>query len=121
MEVAYLLVGGLITLGFGIAYLIRSSKMAAAVGIAIPSSSARADYRAIYGGAQVSIAIFFLIAAFQPGWREPGVAALALFAAGFGIARLSSLTIEKAPREIQHLVGALELAAGLAGFVLLAV
>lgn len=120
MEVAYLVVGGLITLGFGIVYLIRSARMAAAVGITIPSSSARADYRAIYGGAQVSIAVFLLIAAYQPAWREPGVAALALFAAGFGIARLTSLASEKAPREVQHLVGVLELAAGLAGLAILA-
>ena len=112
LHVVVLIAGAVVTLGFGVAYLVASSRMARMVGIEVPSASARADYRAIYGGAQFALGVFFALAASRPEWREPGLAALALFAAGFGVARLASLGAERAWRDPQWIVGALELLAG---------
>lgn len=111
----YLYVGALITVGFGVAYLVATRQMARMVGIAIESAGARADYRAIYAGSQIAIGVFFAIAAHVQPWRAPGVVALSLYACGFGIARLGSLAADGVKRHPQWIVGALELLAGLVG------
>ena len=113
VAVVVLLAGSAVTFGFGVAYLVASRRMARMVGIDVPSPGARADYRAIYGGAQIAMGVFFALAAWRPAWREPGLAALALFAAGFGVARLGSLAAERAGRDPQWVVGALEVLAAL--------
>lgn len=118
---AYLALGGVVTIAFGAAYVVRSRQMARLVGIEMPSASARADYRAIYSGSQIGIGLFFIIASRHPSWFAPGLTGLALFALGFGIARLASLASERAGREFQWLVGALEMLAGLVALWLLAV
>jgi hypothetical protein len=114
VAVMYLWVAAVVTAGFGVAYLVRSTTMARMVGVQIPSASARADYRAIYGGAQIGIAIFFAASARHAGWMLPGLWAVALFAGGFGVARLGSLVVDRAGRDPQWVVGALELLAGVA-------
>ena len=109
---AYLALGGVTTIGFGIAYAVRSRQMARMVGIELPDASARADYRSIYAGAQIAIGIFFLVAAQSAAWLAPGLAAVALFACGFGVARLCSLAIDRAKWEVQWVIGATEILAG---------
>lgn len=116
----YLGFGGLITFGFGVAYLIRSDRMARMVGIELRSAPARADYRAIYGGAQVGLGLFFIWAACRSSWRGAGLAALGLFALGFGIARLLSLALDRSGRDVQWIVGAIETTLGLIAFCLAA-
>ena len=118
--VIYLAFGGLVTFGFGVAYLVRSERMARMVGIELRSPGARADYRAIYGGSQVGLGLFFLCAAYHSSSRGAGLAALALFALGFGVARLLSLALDRAGRNVQWIVGAIETALGLIALVLAA-
>ncbi len=120
LDAAYLALGALVTIGFGVAYLADSHAMGRMVGIALPSAGARADYRAIYGGAQVGVGFFFALAAWRPAWHQPGLAALALFALGFGIARVASLGVDRVRRDPQWIVGALEIVAGLGAAWLLA-
>jgi hypothetical protein len=120
LAVAVLALGAAVTFGFGVAYVVASRRMARMVGIEIPTPSARADYRAIYGGAQIALGVFFALAAWRPAWREAGLAALALFAAGFGVARLGSLAAERAGRDPQWIVGALEVIAGIVAAAALA-
>ncbi|MFN2475602.1 MAG: DUF4345 family protein [Chthoniobacterales bacterium] len=109
---AYLALGGITTIGFGLAYAVRSSRMARMVDLELPSAAARADYRSIYAGSQVAIGIFFVIAARSSAWLAPGLAAVAFFACGFGVARLSSLALDRAKWQFQYIVGALEIGAG---------
>jgi hypothetical protein len=109
----------LVTLGFGVLYLVRSRLMARMVGMHLPSASARADYRSIYGGAQIAIGIFFCLTAWEPTWRRPGLVGLTLFVLGFGVTRLTSLASERVGRDVQWVVGALEVIAGIVGAVLL--
>ena len=121
MKVAtiYLAVGGFVTIGFGLAYLVRSRLMARMVGMELRNAPARADYRSIYGGAQIAIGLFFCLAAWNASWRFAGLTALTLFAFGFGTTRLASLAYERVGRDFQWLVGALEIVAGIVGVVLL--
>jgi hypothetical protein len=116
----YLGFGGVVTFGFGVAYLVRSERMARMVGIELRSARARADYRAIYGGAQVALGVFFVWAACRPDWRQAGLAALALFTLGFGLARLLSLMMDRAGRDVQWIVGIIETILGLIAFCLMA-
>jgi Domain of unknown function (DUF4345) len=115
----YLGFGGIVTAGFGIAYLVGSQRMARLVEIALPSARARADYRAIYGGAQIGLGLFFILAAWRPGWRDAGLAGLGLFVLGFGVVRLLSLALDRAGRDVQWIVGAIETLLGLTAFYLL--
>jgi hypothetical protein len=116
----YLGLGGLVTIGFGVAYLSRSRLMARLVGISLTSASARADYRSIYGGAQICLGLFFCLAARIPTWRIPGLAAFSLFAFGFGATRLGSLALDRVGRrDVQWVVGALEVIAAAVGAVIL--
>lgn len=119
LRTGYLFLGGLATLGFGVLYLVRSRLMARMVGMQLPSASARADYRSIYGGAQIAIGIFFCLAAWQPTWRTPGLVGLVLFVLGFGVTRLTSLACERVRRDVQWIVGVLEVIAGVVGAGLL--
>jgi hypothetical protein len=116
---AYLGLGGVVTIGFGIVYLLRTRDMARLVGIELLSAQARADYRSIYGGAQICIGLFFCLAASRPAWRQAGLAALSLFVLGFGVTRLASLGLERVGRDSQWIVGVLEVAAGAVGALLL--
>ena len=86
--------------------------MAGRVEIQLPSPPARADYRAIYGGSQIGIGLFFCLAAWQQSWRVSGLVALGVFALGFGIARLSSMAYERVRRNWQWIAGTLEIVAG---------
>lgn len=116
----YLGFGGLVTIGFGVAYLVRSQRMARMVEIELRSARARADYRAIYGGAQIGVGLFFMVAAWRPSWRDAGLAGLGFFVLGFGVARLLSLAIDRAGRDLQWIVGAIETVLGLTAFCFLA-
>jgi hypothetical protein len=117
---AYLAFGGVVTIGFGVVYLVRSRAMARMVEIELPSARARADYRSIYGGSQIAIGLFFCLGAWHPSWRPPGLAALGLFAVGFGVTRLGSLAYDRVGRDPQWIVGALEILAGVMAALLLA-
>jgi hypothetical protein len=88
------------------------------VDIALPTASARADFRAIYGGAELGMALFFALAARRPAWVRPGLAALALIVGGFGAVRLGSLALDAAPAPgtaapLLWAVGAIELTGAL--------
>lgn len=119
---AYVALAGVVTISFGVAYLVWSHRMARLVGIVLRSAPARADYRSIYGGAQIAVGIFFLIAAWHRPWRTAGLVAVSLFALGFGVTRLTSLAIERVGRrDVQWIVGALETIAGVVGILLMLV
>ena len=115
----YLALGGLVTVGFGVLYRVRSRLMARMVGIDLRPGRARADYRSIYGGSQITIGVFFCLAAWQPSWRAAGLAALSLFALGFGMTRVASLAYDRVGHDAQWVVGALEILAGVIGLLLL--
>ncbi len=111
---ALLIAGALVSGVFGLLYTVRPEWLAGVVDIALPTASARADFRAIYGGAELGMALFFALAARRPAWVRPGLAALALIVGGFGAVRLGSLALDVAPTRgaaaaLLWVVGAIEL------------
>jgi hypothetical protein len=114
-----LIAGALVSGAFGLLYTVRPAWLAGVVDIALPTASARADFRAIYGGAELGMALFFALAARRSAWVRPGLAALALIVGGFGVVRLASLALDAGPTRgsaasLLWAVGATELAGALA-------
>jgi hypothetical protein len=115
---ALLVAAALVSGAFGLVYTVQPEWLAGVVDIALPTASARADFRAIYGGAELGMAVFFALAARRPGWVRPGLAAAALIVGGFGIVRLASLALDPAAARgaaatLLWAVGAIELSGAL--------
>jgi hypothetical protein len=86
-----LLFSGIGFLGFGAAYMLWPSRMAALTDLALPTASARADFAATYGGLQLGFGVFLLACTRVTAWVEPGLWAAA--AALGGIAGVRVLAI----------------------------
>jgi Domain of unknown function (DUF4345) len=88
-----LLATGIGFLSFGIGATLWPTRMAAVTELLLPTGSARADFRATYGGFQIGFGVYLVACARIAGWLKPGLwaatAALAGFAGirAFGILR----------------------------------
>ncbi len=78
-------------LGFGAAYLLWPLPMARLTEIPLPSPTARIDFAATYGGVQLALGIFFLLASRRTAWTGPGLFAGAIVFAGLAAARILGL------------------------------
>ena len=54
--------------GFGCAYALRPTRMAALTELTLPSPTARADFIATYGGFQIGFGVFLLASAGKASW-----------------------------------------------------
>jgi hypothetical protein len=68
--------------------------MAAFTELALPTSTARADFAATYGGFQLGFGGFLLICSRSPAWVEPGLWAGAAALAGFAGVRTLAIVLE---------------------------
>jgi hypothetical protein len=89
-----LLTGAVVFVGVGLGFLLAPVQWASVTEIALPTAMARTDFRATYGGFDLAMGVFLAVCAFRTGWTRPGVAALALAAAGFGGGRLVGILVE---------------------------
>lgn len=78
-------------IGFGVAFTFWPGSMAAMVEIGLPTPTARVDFAATYGGFELGVGTFLLIAVFRPLWTEAGLWAGMLALGGFAAVRLGSL------------------------------
>ena len=96
-------------LGLGAASTFWPLGMASMVEIGLPSSTARVDFAATYGGFELGFAAFLLLC-LRRSWVEPGLWAGAIALAGFATVRLLTLLGSDAPvRPVIHLALALEI------------
>lgn len=91
---AYLLLGAVVFIGFGLGFLAMPVQWAAVIDISLPSAMARTDLRATYGGFDLAFGVFLTLSAFRTAWIRPGLVALGLAAAGFGGGRLLGILLE---------------------------
>jgi len=88
-----LLLTGLGFIGFGAAFTLWPSRMAAIIEIPLPTATAKTDFAATYGGFELGFGCFLVACTRSPDWLQPGLwagaAALIGFAAvrAFGIAQ----------------------------------
>lgn len=83
--------------GFGIAFTFWPGSMAALVDIGLPTPTARVDFAATYGGFELGVGAFLLLAVFHPVWTEAGLSSGMLALGGFAAVRLGSLFAGAAP------------------------
>ena len=104
---------------FGIGGLLAPGEIVGGLGITLGSADALADARAMYGGAQIGIGLFFVhCARAEATWRT-GLIALALISAGFMIARSFGIAYDGARAGITFFALATEITAlALAGVAL---
>jgi hypothetical protein len=67
--------------------------MARLTEIPLPTPTARIDFAATYGGVQLALGTFFLIASRRAAWVEPGLWAAAAVFAGLALIRLQSMLV----------------------------
>ncbi len=91
-----LLVMGLLWIAFGVLGLIAPVMILGAVGLDIGTADALADARAMYGGSQIGLGVFFVYCSRAEGLERAGLIALALVAAGFGLARSFGIAVDGA-------------------------
>jgi Domain of unknown function (DUF4345) len=107
--------------GFGVACLARPRQMLSCVDIKPSSPIGTTELRAMYGGMELGLGAFFLMAMSKPEWVRPALAAQALGLGGLAAARLASVLHDR-PRGalMKSLVVAEASAAALAAIALLA-
>lgn len=81
-------------LGFGLAFALWPLPTAQITDIGLPTSTARIDFRATYGGFQIGVGAFLVACARRPAWVEAGLRAAACALAGFAGVRVLSLALE---------------------------
>lgn len=110
-----LLVLGILGFGFlcfGVGFAVVPEGMGAFVGLEMPTPTATADVRAIYGGLEIGLGVFLIACARRPEWLRPGLLA-AGYAFGFiAAARLGGIMRDGATDALT--LGAFALEAGAA-------
>ena len=78
--------------GFGVAYALWPTSMAALTGVKLPSATARVDFAATYGGLQLGFAVFLWLCARRgdPASVRSGLLAIGCALSGLAVIRLSS-------------------------------
>ena len=87
---------GLLWIALGVVGLIAPVMILASVGLDISTADAHAEARAMYGGAQIGLGLFFVYCSRAAASQRTGLIALALVAAGFGLARSFGIAVDGA-------------------------
>jgi len=72
---AVLILTGLVFLGFGIAFLVDPEALAKAARLRLAQPRAYAEIRAMYGGLEVGLGLFFLVASQRTRWFRAALGA----------------------------------------------
>lgn len=93
MARAYLIISGLMWVAYGIYMQWAPQALATTAGVAAITLTGLIELRAMYGGLEMAVGAFALIAALVPGMSRVGLLAMGLACAGLGITRLLSATV----------------------------
>ncbi|WP_220814604.1 DUF4345 family protein [Pseudomonas paralcaligenes] len=89
-----LAVQALLLAGFGLAYFIRPQEMANLSGMLLMAPAAVTDVRAYYGGLQLGLAVWLVLALLRADLLRPALMLLVLLYASLLIARLGGLGLD---------------------------
>lgn len=90
MARAFLIIAGLMWFAYGLYMYFVPQALAATAGVGALNSTGTIELRAMYGGLEAAVGALALWAAFAPGLRRAGLAALAFTCTGLGATRLLS-------------------------------
>jgi uncharacterized membrane protein len=103
----------------GAGFLLVPKQCADILEISLPTSMARTDVRATYGGLELGFGIFLICCVVRHEWIRPGLWALAFTVGGFAAGRLAGFVAEGTINNFMLFFLVLELAvASLAVFLL---
>lgn len=115
---AYLLLNALIYFVFSVWCTIAPDKTARNIGFDFRSGSGRSEYLTVYGGLQLGMALFFLIAGLRSDYQTGGlVFALCLYSAIIAF-RLFTFATVAGIEQLTFIVAGLELLLGAAAAIL---
>lgn len=89
-----LTVQGVALMGFGLAYFIKPQEMANLTGMLLMAPAAVTDVRAYYGGLQLGLGVFMLLALARLDLLRPALSLLVLIYAAVALGRLSGLWLD---------------------------
>ncbi len=90
----FLAVQALILAGFGLAYLVKPHELANLSGMLLMAPAAITDVRAYYGGLQVGLAAYLLLALARLDLLRPALSLLVLLYATLALARMAGLWLD---------------------------
>lgn len=73
MLVIYLWLNAAMYLVLGAWCTLLPDKTASSIGFAFTKAGARSEYITVYGGLEVGLGVYFLLAALNPAWRQAGL------------------------------------------------
>lgn len=89
----FLILTGLLWVGYGAYCLITPQALAEMAGVTATTATGTVELRAMYGGLQSAIGVLALGAGLSAAWRKQGLLALLFVYAGLGSARLASAAV----------------------------
>lgn len=116
---ALLSVGAVIFAAIGVLYAVRPDLIVPLSENPNATSDARTEIRAVYGGIELGIGIFFAMCARRDDMRIAGLWALTLMSGLAGVVRYSSFFFEGVLESTHLAFGASELLGGVLGLVAL--
>lgn len=90
------------------------------VGVELPGASGRAEIRAFYGGMELGIAAFFVMAATRRNWFMPALALQVAALGGMSIGRVLGMAIDGGATAMHISLACIELAGAAVGVAALA-
>jgi hypothetical protein len=96
-------------------WLLVQPEGVAGLGIHLPSDTAKVEIRSMYGGFEIGLGIFFLLAVMRSSWHRPALMLQAIALASLGSTRLITTLLASNPHPLLYWFAALELAAALIG------
>ena len=115
----YLVLHLAIAWGYGVLVFADPQRVAALFEIALPTNTALADFRAMYGGLMLGMGIVFLRGLLRAAWRAPAVLLAAATGGALAIGRLLTLLLDGPVGGIIYLNGAIDVLACVLGVWLL--
>jgi hypothetical protein len=108
----------LVYAGFGLAFLIWPAFIAWA-DVELASPAAHTEIRAFYGGLEIGLAFFFLLAAMRRAWFRPGLVAQAASLGGLALGRAFGVIVDGDPELLLYLLITAETVGALIGLIAL--
>ena len=84
----YLIVIGILFIGFGLAYLFFPTQMIAFTGMETPTATAKADIWAIYAGIQIGFGLYLLLCSRNSELFKAGLLSIVFIFGGVAIGRM---------------------------------
>lgn len=92
----------------GLCFLVSPTSMMSQIDISLDTATADSDIRAIYGGLELGLAVFFVMGLSRRSWTRPALVASLLVFSGMSGARVLSFLIAGFPDTTAYLLLAVE-------------